>query len=251
MISNARPITAAGEGHRVTERPILFSAPMVKAILAGEKTQTRRVMSPQPVRSLPHTRAMRNTPNWTVHHPMGWRWRNSFVADDAGGLPALKHSCPYGVPSQRLWVRETWSPVERECDSVDGIRFAADGAFVPIENTSKAADLWVVAANNDHSGRWRPSIFMPRWASRITLVITDVRVERLQAITEEDARAEGVDGNKPIAGTINGEPGSIHCFGPDASRKAFALLWDAINGERAPWASDPYVWAISFRRIRP
>lgn len=166
------------------ERPILFSAPMVKAILSGTKTQTRRIVKPQ-------------------QFPLG-----TCVA------------CPYGTVGDRLWVRETWLQVPA------GIAFRADGG--------------------DHYGaggklKWRPSIFMPRAASRITLEVTGVRVERLQGISEDDAEAEGV-----AAEPHNGSCVDRRCF-----VKAYASLWDSLNAKRSPWSSNPWVWVLSFRRITP
>lgn len=154
----------------VKERPILFSGPMVKAILAGKKTQTRRL----------------------VKAPRGSEPSHAGV--DFG--------CPYGQLFDRLWVRESW-----QCNHADQdrskVNYRADGRDRLL---------------------WTPSIHMPRWASRITLEVTDVRVQRLQDISEEDAKAEGAEG-----------------------REAFASLWDAINGNRASWASNPWTWAIGFR----
>ena len=195
----------------MTVRPILFSGPMVVALLEGRKTQTRRLVK-------------------------------GTVVDDAAGVPAavrikgdehVRLPCPYGEPGDRLWVRETWRPMSWD-------RLAPTRG----EEIEYAADR---AVDDDTDGpRWRPSIFLPRWASRLTLEIRSVRVERLHAITEDDARAEGIDGQAAIPARINGKRGSVHCFGPDATRKAFALLWDGINGKRAPWASNPWVWCIGF-----
>lgn len=210
------------------ERPILFSDRMVRAILGDRKTQTRRVVTPMPGRQKewltleditksPRLSIARLRPEdgghfgATIEHPLG------------GPLGWVR--CPYGEPGSLLWLKESWAPVERDSDSVDGIRYQADDAFVPIANTTKAAEQWCVAANNDHSGRWRSPRYMPRWASRITLKVSSVRVERLHDITEEDARAEGL-ALEPLI-----QPGhAVACF---------SRLWDEINGKRVPWRDNP------------
>lgn len=195
------------------ERGIIFSAPMVLAILGGQKTQTRRV----------------------ARHMDGELCR-----------------CPYGGAGDRLWVREVWAPVERAEDHVDGIRYRADESFSPIENTREAADRWVEAARNDHTGRWRPPIFMPRWASRIVLEVVEVRCQRLHAITADDAIAEGMrlhhDG-RWWRGAPHKVTGFPRCM--PTARDAYADLWDTMHAKRNPWGSNPWVWAVTFRRLQP
>lgn len=204
------------------ERPILFSGEMVRAIIAGAKTQTRRIVLPRAVERLGLSMVS-----------IAGR-----VFPDVPAAPIQHSGCPYGVPGDRLWVRETWRTHERPSDSVDGIEFAADLGFREIANTRAAADLWAEANDNGrHRRMWRPSIFMPRWASRITLEVTGVRGERLQDISNDDARAEGV------AEWNGDEPGDY--------RGGFRDLWDKINGKRAPWESNPWVWRIEFRRSQP
>lgn len=132
--------------------------------------------------------------------------------------------CPYGTPGDRLWVRETWfcdnpATAQDALSRMEGVYFKATEA-------------------SPHLFKWRPSIFMPRWASRITLEIAGVRVERLQEITEEDARAEGVDAHPPSA------------IDDRIYRRPFEVLWDSINGKIYPWASNPWVWVIEFKRYR-
>jgi len=158
------------------ERPILFNGPMVQAILAGTKTQTRRVVKTD------------------FHH-------------DPEKLTAAH--CPHGNPGDRLWVRETW------CIQPGGYGYRADND--PTDNPCK----------------WRPSIHMPRIASRITLDITAVRVNRLQDITTLDIIDEGV---WPVD----------HTFGDNKAHRKWIKLWDSINGKKAPWASNPWVWVIEF-----
>jgi len=212
----------------VKERPILFSAPMVRAILAGAKTVTRRIVSER-------------SPHWIVgERNDGVTWL-MIARDSVRGATNLDDDwlpmpCPYGDAGDRLRVRETWRTVERKPDMVDGILFRADDAFVPIENTRAAADRWIDAHDNGkHSDRWRPSIFLPTWASRIHLEVTDVRIERLHAIDEHDAFAEGVSG---------------WVLDPrcETARDGFRVLWDEINGAGA-WKENPWVWRVGFRRL--
>ena len=179
-----------------TERPIIFSSPMVRAILDGRKTQTRRLVKPQPKIIL------------AVHSDASITTERIFRSGDQ------RIHCPYGQPGDRLWVRETFSL------SGNGYFFRAD---VPQPETVKYS--------------WNPSIHMPRWASRITLEIINIRVERLQEISEKDANAEGV--------------GTLFKYGMPAGRSidCFHALWDSINAKRAPWASNPFVWVIEFKLI--
>src|SRR4051812_10208675 len=184
----------------VRERPILFSGPMVKALLAGTKTQTRRVMRPQPERD--------SHGLWTGLGMGG------YFAEHVFGPCALKLGtpCPHGVPGDHLWVRETW-----QCYVVGKNDLLAPTPRPALCSIGYAAteDTRVGTASDfaRYEGPWRPSIFMPRWASRLTLEITDVRVQRLQEITEEDARAEGMPG----------EPGDWH-----VAKAAFAEGWNSI-----------------------
>lgn len=238
----------------MTERPILFSAPMVRAILEGRKTQTRRIVTVPwkgAVRSLPYEPYFFDT-DGVLEMAC-----DSFEDSDCGShaCPYTKHiACPYGAPGGRLWVRETWASAYAH--GRFGTVFAADGSFV--QGARKHAKGPHFNAEwkglTPQTYKWRPSIFLPRWASRISLEVTGTRVERLHAITEDDARAEGVETSFPGRVTVDGKrgkPSTIHTFGPDAHRKAFAMLWDAINGKRAPWASSPWVWVVSFRRVTP
>lgn len=228
------------------ERPILFSAPMVRAILDGRKTQTRRLVGLD-------TLGRSGTPgyDWTFRgrapvrsiaqqrrHPTGC-WQDLRDRE----LLAL---CPHGEPGDRLWVRETWA-----------VGACADG-FKPRELSPRTwqadnggcwydADSAAPASPISPRGRWRVGRFMPRWASRTLLDVTEVRVELLRAITEEDAHAEGVT-DDPVAEVIDRKPGTTH---PMSHRAAFMRLWDAINGDLAPWSSNPWVWVVSFARVTP
>jgi hypothetical protein len=244
------------------ERPILFSAPMVRAILEGRKTQTRRaVKPPPPSMEAVHTRTGTGFSLFTDHHSTPDLFRVggpvSVVRDLCG---QAEWRCPYGAPGDRLWVRETWRTeelAEEEEGEIpagsDGVRFQADGGFQVIQDTQTASDVWVQQHNAPSSARgtkWRPSIHMPRWASRITLEVTGVRVERVRDISEEDAKAEGADGcvagHGPVSeAELRADPGFWH---PRFYRDGFADLWRSINGDES-WDANPWVWVVEFRRL--
>lgn len=209
------------------ERPILFSGPMVRAILEGRKTQTRRL-----VRLVPDKSELNG---WRHATRVDWHERYGWAAYSAGCSRVSEwFASPHGMPGDRLWVRETFTHI-----TGNGIRvhYRADGE--PTDSEGRALPT------EPGLPRWRPSIFMRRRESRITLELTEVRVQRLQEISDDDARAEGVDIRKPAPAKVNGEPGVVQFFN---HRDAFAYLWNVINGKRSPWASNPWVWALTFRR---
>ena len=221
----------------MTDRPILFTGPMVRAILDGRKTQTRRLIK------VGDTIEERDDGTLWPHYTT---WAHG---DD--GSPWAP--CPYGVPGDRLWARETWRYHDWTEDGLPWIRYAADDARRLCANVTddwadRVSDAWATLSDPGNyqidgaarDRKWRPSIFLPRWASRLTLDVTEVRVERLHAITEEDAIAEGV-GPAPFC-KAGRPPGLEHV-------EAYEDLWDAINGKRAPWASDPWVWVVEFTRV--
>lgn len=198
----------------MAERPILFSGAMVRAILAGTKTQTRRVVKPQP-----YVDAQGNA-CWNGSN-FGQDGRGPLLRSLASPVPSSRTKrvhCPYGAPGDRLWGRETWCPLTL------GFAYAAD----PIWNGAPA-------------GRWRPSIHMPRAASRITLEITGVRVERLQDISEADAMAEGCS-LECMTPTGDDSGSAIH--GPGG----YIALWESINGPGS-WDANPWVWVVEFKRV--
>jgi hypothetical protein len=211
------------------KRPILFKGEMVRAILDGTKTQTRRIVKPQPeITSDDDCRVKING-----NHHTG---PSDYLLKDV--LP--RFACPYGQPGDRLWVREKWAapvllnespPSEMDSWVMDGLCwrlwYAADGFRSQLkEPIIEGAD----------QGRWRSSIHMPRWASRITLEIVGVRVERLQDISEQDAWAEGCFGwDDDVTGGSSG-------YGE------FSNLWVSINGD-ASWNSNPWVWVVEFKMI--
>lgn len=156
----------------------------------------------------------------------------------SGGLvPKVQQyvKCPHGVPGDRLWVRETWY------DNLGEVRTSADGRDEVYYRADGLPDM----EGEEHDLKWRPSIHMPRWASRLTLEIVDVKVERLQGISEEDAVAEGVG---EVGGAI------VHRCDSDTKHPAavyqFAQLWDSINGTKhgCSWQDNPWVWAIEFKK---
>lgn len=143
--------------------------------------------------------------------------------------------CPYGEPGDLLWVRETHAIATGHMyDGEAAVKYRADDALVALHDERSNSH----ARNASISDRWRPSIHMPRWASRLTLRVTEVRVERLQDISEDDAEAEGVDPYEYPSGPL-----------APSHRGAFFELWDKLNAQRAPWRSNPWVWVVSFERV--
>jgi hypothetical protein len=184
---------------------------MVRALLAGRKTQTRRIVKPQPI-------------------TLGDAYSRSHSDDGAWlgeGCGNGRIPCPYGQPGDRLWVREAWCKFPEDSRDGNGAQtyYRAD----PSNTTAEASRVM-----NRNGVKWRPSIHMPRSLSRITLEITDVRVERLQDISEADAEAEGF------------ELGSPPCiYNPTGWYRS---LWEEINGAGS-WGANPWVWAVSFKRL--
>ncbi len=208
------------------ERPILFSGPMIRAILDGRKTQTRRVVKPQPPADHPFPQPCVNDGYW---------WNDSKDDhDDVSFWPTYSTClpCPYGKPGDRLWVREAWAVVPHVTDNGPKHRAKGDGTGV----------TWRADWNANPSGfKWKPSIHMPRWASRITLEITGVRVERLGDISEADAIAEGC-GVYSEGEWLN----HVECGITRVQR--FHELWESINGPES-WAANPWVWVIEFQKV--
>lgn len=213
-------------------RGMIFNSEMVRAILDGRKTQTRRIMKIQPEHSGLGLRRVIDSKNGSDDGKYFWS------SSDACGLKARSKSfaCPFGAVGDRIWVRETWAEAGASAPDLKLYR-ANYPEHVPsiYENVPPAEEI-----------RWTPSIHMPRWASRILLEITDVRVERLNAISEEDARAEGIiDG-----GCLNcGETEPCGCANPEPdATDAFAYLWQSIYGQEN-WNANPWVWVIEFKRV--
>lgn len=241
------------------ERPILFSGPMVRAILEGRKTQTRRVIK-QAIdkRTGEVSGAVHKDGSGTGY--IAWFPGDGMTPEKTArcypGADGFK--CPYGQPGDRLWVKETWQYYGWTEDGEPFIRYAADNKSLirHVNSDEWAEKVWDIFAklsvpenyNIDRHARerrWRPSIHMPRWASRITLRITDIRVDRLQGIKNKDAMAEGVNGWPEYGSMVNdtGEPPVVWNY-IDPFRK----LWDSINGNRTgcSWDSNPWVWVVCF-----
>lgn len=241
------------------ERPILFSGPMVRAILEGRKTQTRRVVKPV------------GNDDAFVLQDYGngfWPYRSDDGDTPFKGDMELPIDCPYGRVGDRLWVRETFSIGEDL--GADWVRGYAQGdRFVILDGGSHeyiVPESYEIPRNakETHNSEgtaehWRefgpiPSIFMPRWASRITLEITGVRVERLQDISEADALAEGVKRSQRAVSPSEAVP----CFRDylrnepnyHTARDSFSSLWVSLNGPES-WQANPWVWCISFKRVQP
>lgn len=237
----------------VKSRPILFSAPMVRALLSGAKTQTRRVVKPMPGRQsewltaayldiVPSGRIAEvdGEAGWAMQHPRG----------GPGGWVR----CPYGKPGDTLWVRETWQAwncTNVEYDEWEAItterRHGVD--LAEWVATNGKPDSIEYRATSDSTGPWTPSIHMPRWASRLTLEVTGVRVERLQSITEEDAKAEGVEPTGERWRDYLSDDVTPPVSFSRASN-SFWSLWGAINGADS-WAANPWVWVLSFKVVTP
>ncbi|EQC1035929.1 TPA: morphogenetic protein [Klebsiella pneumoniae] len=207
---------------KITERGMIFNAEMVRALLSGRKTQTRRIIKPQP--------------EATLSGSLSGKW----LSRPLNGLllPKIEDiaiHCPFGVVGDRIWVRETFQGPLFDYDLMDSYCkdptpfekpefcvYKADGVPAPE----------FYDADDELHCCWRPSIHMPRWASRILLEITGVRVERLRSMSQDDARAEGV----------------IAASGPMEAGLAFRELWDSIYGEES-WKANPWVWVIEFKRV--
>lgn len=218
------------------ERGMIFNGEMVRAIIDGRKTQTRRIVKPQP----------------ELTKGSGFSWNGALYgagSDDRETNRNFAHvKCPHGKPSDRIWVRETWGVVSHELDEDGRIQpWTPDRPATAIQempfgngyysgHAIYAADGEFTWGDDDgyEDGRscWKPSIHMPRAACRILLEITDVRVERLRSMSQDDARAEGV----------------IAASGPMEAGLAFRELWDSIYGPES-WRDNPWVWVIEFKRV--
>ncbi|EPM0246330.1 hypothetical protein WJE54_002297 [Klebsiella pneumoniae] len=227
----------------MTERGMIFNGEMVRALLSGRKTQTRRIMKvqPKPSKSRPGDFWFSSKKLESMVHVSDLAPGNSPIADYH--LFIQEHCCPFGAVGDRIWVRETFCPVD---DTQYGGEKWVDYRATPRYEASHPAG-WDSAPNDAEALKWRPSIHMPRWASRILLEITDVRVERLNAISEEDATAEGI----PPAGSLLPDyPGTFLTPKGDfaTAKVAFQRLWESIYGEES-WNANPWVWVIEFKRV--
>ncbi|MBD7733644.1 hypothetical protein HPN36_21155 [Klebsiella pneumoniae] len=199
----------------MTERGMIFNAEMVRALLDGRKTQTRR-----PIK----WKQTRFTEIGEREDGSKWPW-----SEDAEHACDFWHPCPFGAVGDRIWVREAFRVHSRATD-VATLVYKASERNSWTEQTRRVP---VAVCNKPATPeKWTPSLHMPRWASRILLEITDVRVERLRSMSQDDARAEGV----------------IAASGPMEAGLAFRELWDSIYGEES-WKANPWVWVIEFKRV--
>jgi hypothetical protein len=239
-------MTAREGGRQVSrERPIIFSASMVRAILNGTKTQTRRTVQPQPAEWLHPMPCPSTTPE-------GWQGPldHSLWAHEGDEHDGESRRCPYGQPGDRLWVRETFAIVPRTAYR------CSEGVQQTLRpDDDHDAAIYREGWTRSRGGfRWRPSIHMPRWASRIELKVTGIRVERLQDISEADCIAEGIERGVGFPGwyryPLPGDAPGLSTAGkvPTAyPRLAYRALWASINGPGA-WDANPWVWVVEFKR---
>ncbi|RCS59746.1 hypothetical protein [Parvibium lacunae] len=232
------------------ERPILFYSEMVRAILGGRKTQTRRVA---PISDLKIKRESGGIVTWSVRFTKPVK---GVLGSHSGGIGNIhphniiaSQFSPYGRPGDRLWVRETHCFCPRS-PSMKSFSYSPEESRV----VYGADDVWLSGPNGPHKPKMRPSIHMPRWASRITLEITGVRVERLQDISEADAISEGVER------TVIGDAWRRYCNDTEqeaagltpcgTASASFCSLWESINGPES-WDANPWVWVVEFKRVTP
>lgn len=235
------------------ERPILFSSKMVLALLAGTKTQTRRILKwePSPIGDYKLVRLPGTRQAIYLDDALGLAWRPA-GGDDLEPWPAerIGEVCPYGAPGDRLWVREGVRLVGRAGDDTGS-------PYGPDDNLEHDLAAYIADSSTTPLDTWPwkretlPGIHMPRGLCRIHLEIVSARAERLADISEADAMAEGVRPFFEVYDRIG--PDQRICTGELARdapyRASYACLWDEINGDRALWSSNPWVWAVEFRRV--
>lgn len=248
------------------EHGVLFSAPLIRALLDGRKTVTRRIIA-----------RSNSTVDGHGASPDFWGeldFSDAHVDPGLGAGAYLKVAHLSGETRHR--VRCRWQIGDRiYAKETHVIEYSVEGLTQPLPHddgrpvrytehedseptweqphyraTDPAPDL-VCERHGGPCCHWRPSIFMPRWASRIVREIVSVRPERLHEITAEDARAEGMPPDGTLPATVNGAPGSVTYFGACDPRLAFAQLWDGINGKTNPWASNCWVWRVELREVQP
>jgi hypothetical protein len=239
------------------ERPILMSGPLVRRVLDGSKTQTRRLVANvewPPEMCEPDLRNVTATIDRGIACANAEEWRDGQRAGWVSA-PISRRRSPFGAPGDRLWVRENWRPIAWTDGDDVKIRYPADGAEEWHSISSRdgnAEDAWWewVARLPSTDGEveakdipTRPSIHMPRWACRLTLTIGAVRVERLQEISVEDCMAEGIRWEPGTPWLCDEARGTTNAY-----RSLFADLWDLLAPNGAKWSDNPWVWAISFTR---
>lgn len=220
------------------ERPILMNGAMVRAVLDGSKTQTRRLVKGFQIPKFDHASSDLDHAYWAIaqNHPRWGFCVFGSTEQKCADQLAQSRCCPYGQVGDQLWVRETFSDVYgnggNEEERLEHVMYRVDGD----------TDPYLIG------GRWTPSIHMPRWASRIQLEITSVRVEQLQDIIDADILAEGIDTERMAEMQDSYD---MVCAGPDFSGRAtlksmWRDLWESTGGD---WEANPWVWAISFKRV--
>jgi hypothetical protein len=199
------------------ERPMMFTGATVQAILDGRKTQTRRIVSPQPIRQ----HHLGRLANWPFPGEYGLVEMTNYAT------VVRNIECPHGIPKDRLWIKETWAETYKTKNTTAYV-YRADNPQVKIE-------------------RWKSAMFMPRRASRINLEITDVHVERLQDISDADAKAEGIY-LQSSHGLYNADHTKM--WGGRTPVEGYRALWDSLNSKRGfGWDKNPWVWKITFKRV--
>ena len=247
------------QSNQVKERPIIFSGEMVKAILDRKKTMTRRVVKSNFINHYKHAHIIRQSTDKK-------REGKAYFYDTPVGSMVLSSQLvnnPYGKVGDRLWVRETWAPVNSCGESA--LAYKADNEIICLSENEEFLDEygtlnytdprlakyafadWADDLVNGVEGAWKSPITMPRWASRILLEITDIRVERLQDISETDAKKEGMPPSHPSIDKISMQHG-FNSF----SQSCFAQSWDSLYDENSPkrWANNQWVWVIEFKVIK-
>ena len=227
------------------QRPILFKSSMVRAILSGKKTQTRRIVKPHRSDDAFCLQDFNDGNGWWPYR--SYDGESPFMDGNEYPIP-----CPFGAVGDQLWVRETWQYYDWTEDGMPCIRYATGNQTMWAENADESAeDQWEILSrpanynidNRASDRKWRPSIHMPRWASRITLEITSIRVERLNDISEDDALSEGAI---PInCDHVRQTCNEIGCYG-DTAKAAFRGIWESTGGN---WEANPWVWVIEFKRV--
>lgn len=226
----------------MADRPILFSAPMIRALLAGTKTQTRRLLPTAHPRHPHHNQIRMDVLIYDPQLPEAWYW------DGVHERVGASYLIPY-APGDRLWVREAHYltddgdneyalfPADEEAEIAEHLAHVA-----LLERDYPPASVW------EKHKRLRPSIHLPRWASRLTLTVTEVRVQRLQDISEADARAEGIEqaNSGRFFDPSMSKGAAAHLGGMHhRARDAYAALWDSLHGPGS-WEANPWVVAVSF-----
>lgn len=231
------------------ERPLLLRGPQVRAFREGRQTQDRRPMKPQPFYD---QEAWKNNFNFSRDHNGTWIWQPRkdtrwFYWDNWGGFdPRISLDCPFGREGDQLWVRESWATP----GNYDHVKPSDLPNHIGCEIVYRATEQYPLYYH------WRPSIHMPRWASRLILEIEQVRAERVQSISENDAIAEGVEKNwtgqdcppeyenewRDYLADDDGLP----CF---SAKQSFATLWDSIYAKIYPWVSNPWVWVMDLKVV--